>query len=311
MNVDMHSSADLQREIETDRQRIEEKLHAIQERMSPGELMDEFIAYARRSGGADFLNNLGGAMKANPIPVALTGIGLAWLLADPASRAPQESGVDKGLDDYPLARVKGNLRRVGPIEANFGERYSHFEDEDGSRFRAKTDAAGRRAGHFVDPSGTVYRGFADTSGQAIAEIRDEAGSLFDETTGWASATWREVKGAASGVSGAVSDAARSATDSIRSAHESAQDHGAQLNAAMLKTFRDQPLVGGALAFAIGAAIGAALPATDFEDETAGEVSDRVRGQLQATAGAAAEGAIEGAKNALGEATKPENENPSG
>lgn len=30
-----HSAAELQREIEADRQRIEEKLHEIQERMSP------------------------------------------------------------------------------------------------------------------------------------------------------------------------------------------------------------------------------------------------------------------------------------
>jgi len=310
MTADTQSSADLQREIESDRQRIEEKLHAIQERMSPGELMDEFIAYARKSGGADFLSNLGGAMKANPIPVALTGIGLAWLLADPASRAPQTSSVDVGVDDYPLASVKGNLRRVGPVEANFGERYSHFEDEDGSRFRAKTDAAGRRAGHFVDPSGTVYRGFVDASGQAIRDVRDEAGQVFDDATGWASSTWRELKGAASSVSGSVADAGRLAADSIRGVSQSAQDHGAQLNAIMLKTFRDQPLVGGALAFAIGAAIGAALPATDLEDETAGEISDRVRGQLAATADAAAEGAIEGAKGAVEEARTSE-KNPSG
>ncbi|SDA92853.1 DUF3618 domain-containing protein [Sinorhizobium sp. NFACC03] len=311
MTADTPSSAELQREIETDRQRIEEKLHAIQERMSPGELMDEVIAYARGSGGAEFLTNLSGAMKANPIPVALTGIGLAWLLADPASRAPQASVADRGMDDYPLATVKGNMRRVGPVEANFGERYSHFEDQDGSHFRARTDAVGRRAGHFVDPSGTVYRGFADASGQAIEDIRDETGGLFDEATGWASATWREMKGTASSISGTVSDAGRSAADSVRNVRESAHDHGAQLNAVIVKTFRDQPLVGGALAFAIGAAIGAALPATEFEDEAAGEVSDRVRDQLVSTADAAAEGAIEGAKSALDEADRLENLTPSG
>ncbi|MBD9650186.1 DUF3618 domain-containing protein [Ensifer sp. ENS09] len=307
MSADTPSSAELQREIETDRQRIEERLHAIQERMSPGELMDEFIAYAKGSGSAEFLGNLSGAMKANPIPVALTGIGLAWLLADPGSKAPQASAVDPGMDDYPLAPIKGHMRRVGPVEANFGDRYSHFEDQGGSRFRARTDAAGRRAGHFVDPSGTVYRGFADASGQAIDDIRDETGSLFDEATGWASATWREVKGTASGISSTVSNAGRSAADSVRSVRESAQNHGAELNAVLVKTFRDQPLVGGALAFAIGAAIGAALPATDFEDEAAGEASDRLRDHLATTADAVAEGAIEGAKGAIDEADRSEHD----
>ncbi|WVT75975.1 DUF3618 domain-containing protein (plasmid) [Sinorhizobium chiapasense] len=303
MTADTHSPAELQREIEADRHRIEEKLHTIQERMSPGELMDELFTYARRSGGAEFLTNLGGAMKANPIPVALTGIGLAWLLADPASRAPHASAPDNGFDNYPLASVKGNLRRVGPVEANFGERYSHFEDESGSRFRARTDAAGRRAGHFVDPSGTVYRGFADVAGRPIEDIRDETGKLFDEASGWASATWREIKGAAGGISDTITDAGRSAADSARGVRQTAQTQGAQLNATILKNFRDQPLVGGALAFAIGAAIGAALPATALEDEAAGEVSDRVRDHLAATADAAAEGAIEGAKGVLDETTK--------
>nr|QCW63931.1 nutrient deprivation-induced protein B [Ensifer adhaerens] len=305
MSADTHSPAELQREIEADRQRIEEKLHAIQERMSPGELMDEFLAYARRNGGTEFLSNLGVAMKANPIPVALTGIGLAWLLADPASRAPQTAVKDNGIDDYPLAPVNGGLRRVGPVEANFGERYSHFEDQNGSRFRARTDAAGRRAGHFVDPTGTVYRGFADATGRAVDDIRDEAGNVFDDASGWASSTWREMKGAASSLSDSIAGTGRSVADSARGIGQTAQTRGAELNAAILKNFRDQPLVGGALAFAIGAAIGATLPATALEDETAGRAADRVRDQLAATADAAAEGAIEGAKGALDDtARKP-------
>ncbi len=300
MSTDAHSPAELQREIEADRQRIEEKLHAIQERMSPGELIDEFLAYARRSGGAEFLGNLGGAMKANPLPVALTGIGLAWLFADPGSRAPHAAAPDNAADNYPLASVHGDLRRVGPVEANFGERYSHFEDANGSRFRARTDTAGRRAGHFVDPSGTVYRGFADASGRTIDEIRDETGNLFDETSGWASSKWREMKGAAIGVCDTIADAGRSAADSAWDLSQTAQARGTQLNAAILKNVRDQPLVGGALAFAIGAAIGAALPATVLEDETAGPASDKVRDHLVTAADAAAEGAIEGARDVLDE-----------
>lgn len=298
MKPEAHSSAELQREIEADRQRIEEKLHAIQERMSPGELMDEFLAYARRSGGAEFLTNLGVAMKANPIPVALTGIGLAWLLADPASRAPRHTSPDDHMQDYPLATVTGSVRRIGPVEASFGERYSHFADEGGSRFRARTDATGGRAGHFVDPAGAVYRGFADTAGKPVEDVRDEAGALFDEATGWASAAWKQVSGAASDVSDSLAGAGRSLANTAEAAGRSMQNQGAHLNAAILQHFRDQPLVGGALAFAIGAAIGAALPPTGLEDEAVGETSDRVRDDLAATADAAAEAAIEGAREAL-------------
>jgi hypothetical protein len=275
-SLETHSAAELQREIEADRQRIEEKLHAIQERMSPGQLMDEVLEYAKTSGGAEYLSNLGVALRANPVPVALMGISLAWLIANPGSRTPGSRRLDDAPDEYPLATVTGSVRRTGPVEASFGERYSHFADEAGSRFRARTDLEGRRAGHFVDPAGKIYRGFADAAGQQISDIRDEAGALFDEASGWASRTWREVSASAGRMSGAIAETGRSLADSVQAAGRSLEDQGAQLNAAILKHFRDQPLVGGALAFAVGAAIGAALPRTEAEDEALGEASDQVR-----------------------------------
>ncbi len=47
--------------------------------------MDELLEYAKTSGGSEYLSNLGVALKSNPIPVALMGVSLAWLIANPAS----------------------------------------------------------------------------------------------------------------------------------------------------------------------------------------------------------------------------------
>ncbi|MDX1205786.1 DUF3618 domain-containing protein [Sinorhizobium medicae] len=293
-----HSAAELQREIEADRQRIEEKLHEIQERMSPGELMDELLEYAKTSGGSEYLSNLGVALKSNPIPVALMGVSLAWLIANPASRAPRHEEQD---DDYPLAPVRGSVRRVGPVESSFGERYSHFTDESGSRFRALTDDSGRRAGHFIDPAGKVYRGFADAAGKQIEDIRDETGALFDEASGWASRTWRQVSAAAGRMSASVTGAGRSFADSMQGAGRSLEEQGAQLNAAILRHFRDQPLVGGALAFAAGAAIGAALPHSEAEDAAMGDVAEDMRTNISARANAGVAQAMEAGQEILDKA----------
>lgn len=300
-----HSAAELQQEIEADRQRIEEKLHEIQARMSPGQLMDEVINYARTSGGAEYMANLGVALKANPLPVALMGISLAWLLANPGSRAPRYAAdQDDQADMYPLAPITGSVKRIAPVEETFGERYSHFEDESGSRFRALTDAAGRRAGHFVDRSGKVYRGFADAAGKQIEEIRDETGALFDEASGWASKTWRQMTESASRMSESIAETGKSLAGSVQAAGRTLEEEGSRLNAAILRHFRDQPLVGGALAFAVGAAIGAALPHTETEDEALGDTSDRMRDSLAAKASevtekaaASAEGILEKASDA--------------
>ena len=261
-------SAEIEQEIAQDRQRIEERLDAIQQRMSPGQLVDEALAYVKSSGGGEYASNFGAAVKNNPIPLALMGVSLAWLMAGPKTNVA--SYAQSSDATYPLATTTGNLRRIGPPEADGDSHYSHFSDASGSRFKALTDKTGRRAGHFIDASGKTYRGFADATGRQIHDIRDEAGNLFDEASGWVSSTWQSITGSAS-----------KAGQKLSSASTGATDMGSQLNDAMLKHFKDQPLVGGALAFALGAAIGAALPHTQTEDEALGETSDRLKDTVSA------------------------------
>jgi ElaB/YqjD/DUF883 family membrane-anchored ribosome-binding protein len=276
------SSAKIEREIEDDRRRIEERIDAIQQRMSPGQMVDEVMAYAKNSGGGEYVTNFGNAVKNNPIPLALMGVSLAWLMAGPKTgsaylhnnEAPKDYSDRTG---YPLATVQGPVRRLGPVEPDTsGSRYSHFSDTTGQRFKALTDETGRRAGHFVDESGRSFRGFADASGQQISDIRDEAGKMLDDASGWVSNTWQQV-------TQQVSDSAGWVRDQASSAGSSSLDLSSQLNDSILKHFKDQPLIGGALAFAVGAAIGAALPHTRQEDETLGATADEVKDRLSSEA----------------------------
>lgn len=264
--IESSRSAEIEREIAQDRRRIEERLDAIQQRMSPGQLVDEVLSYAKSSGGGEYAANLSAAVKNNPIPMALMGVSLAWLMAGPKTGV--SSYANSRDEQYPLAPVQGGLRRTGPVQADGDNRYSHFADTAGSRFKALTDETGRRAGHFMDETGKTYRGFADATGQQIHDIRDEAGQLFDEASGWVSKTWQSTVDKAGSLGGSMSSAGRSTLDT-----------GAQLNDAILKHFKDQPLVGGALAFAVGAAIGAALPHTRTEDEALGPMADSVKSRV--------------------------------
>lgn len=56
-------------------------LTAIEQRLTPGQLVDQGLDYIRNSGANQFVSNLGSSVKNNPIPVALMGIGMAWLMA--------------------------------------------------------------------------------------------------------------------------------------------------------------------------------------------------------------------------------------
>ena len=77
---DSKSSADLQREIEMQRSRVEDRIDQIQEKLSPGQLVDELLAYTK-GGGGEFVASLQRNVTANPLPVALLGVSIAWLIS--------------------------------------------------------------------------------------------------------------------------------------------------------------------------------------------------------------------------------------
>lgn len=116
------------------------------------------------------------------------------------------------------------------------------------------------------------------------DIRDQSGSLMDAATGWASDTW-----------GRANDAVRNAGDKLGSnrdrlqqgvnqAGAAAQQQADQISKTLLGVLHDQPLVGGALAFAVGAAIASALPHTVQEDRAFGEAADKLKQQAADVAG---------------------------
>jgi hypothetical protein len=72
---------EIQAEIERTRGDMDATLTAIEQRLTPGQLVDQGIDYLRNSGANEFVSNLGGSVKHNPLPVALVGIGIAWLMA--------------------------------------------------------------------------------------------------------------------------------------------------------------------------------------------------------------------------------------
>lgn len=279
------SAAELEREIQAQRSQVESKIDEIQQRLSPGQLVDELLSYGKTHGGGDFVANLGRSATTNPLPVALVGIGLAWLMAKPTAadsvkadssrgdRAWNDSinarrGYDAGSnydDTYPVTTISGSsLQRLGRV-SDHGHSYSEFADEAGKKFRALTDETGKRAGHFVDEAGNTFSGFADSAGEQVKHFRDEAGNLLDEASGWAAQNWQKVR-----------EKLHDARDAVGSGRDQAGLQADQLTQTVLTQFRDQPLVGGALAFALGAALGSALPNTPQEDALMGEAADAVK-----------------------------------
>jgi len=83
------SSTELENEIRMIRAEMDETLRDLERRFSPGELLDRALRQLP-GGPKEFANNLGSAVRDNPLPATLTGIGIAWLMA--ASNSPSHEG---------------------------------------------------------------------------------------------------------------------------------------------------------------------------------------------------------------------------
>jgi hypothetical protein len=71
---------DIEREIERTRGEMSGTLHEIQRRLSPERLLDDGLRYLRQGGPARFTANLGETAVREPVPLALIGVGVAWLM---------------------------------------------------------------------------------------------------------------------------------------------------------------------------------------------------------------------------------------
>ena len=95
------SARDIEREVEATRASVEETVEALKEKMTLGQMVDEAAGYFRTSGGPQMFSNLGHQVRENPLPLALVGLGLVWLMS--GRRQPQIPPT------YPYARA-GRLR---------------------------------------------------------------------------------------------------------------------------------------------------------------------------------------------------------
>jgi Protein of unknown function (DUF3618) len=89
------SSAQLEREAEQTRSQLAATLEELRSRITPGQLVDQTLDYARETNLGELVRNLGRDARDNPLPLALIGTGLAWLM--------MTNGRRRGFDAAPDA----------------------------------------------------------------------------------------------------------------------------------------------------------------------------------------------------------------
>jgi hypothetical protein len=282
------STDEVQREVRASRAEVEQTLGAIQDRLSPGQLFDQAVAYLGSSRGNEFLRNFGATVRDNPVPVALLGTGLAWLmLAKPRPVRSYDEYEDR-LGEYPEEYYGTGTYPAGyaPEGAKdddlvLDERATEGEPNAHPRFaeraRETADAARERAQEL----GASAQHAARDASESAKETAREWGSAARD--GARAAAWRARERArrlGRDAREQLHDTRDSLRDSARDAQARAGYYGRRMRRSFFQTLHEQPLVLGAVGLAVGAAIGAGLPATETEDEWLGETRDRLKDRAE-------------------------------
>lgn len=275
-------SAGIEQEIEQTRTRMDETLGAIQEKLSPGQLVDQVLAYSK-GGPGQYFSNLGRTAQQNPVPVALLGVGLAWLMmsssktgdrdyAAEADYAEEEYDTDEDYDsDYGLFEYEEKGALSSGREAGVVGGYTGLEDEMlGEEYLRERDPS--PAGLYVatrgeeDEPGEVEESRKERAKESAARMKAKVGEAADRAS--------ERAGEAAGVAQArARRAARAARRGGRRLGYKGRRQVSQASRGVQHFLREQPLVLGALGIAVGAALGAGLPATRREDALMGDARD--------------------------------------
>jgi ElaB/YqjD/DUF883 family membrane-anchored ribosome-binding protein len=254
----MTSSARLEQEAEQTRSELAQTLDELRDRITPGQLVDQALDYAKDSGGAAFVRNLGRQTIDNPLPVTLIGAGLTWLILSNSSRA---QSAFNGVKDA-ARNAAASVRRSG------GDAKERVVDWTWDASTAMADAARDAMGSTRETRSAAAETAADVKsrlGETTSSIGEAGASLYEATKSRASEAYEQA-----------TDAANRATSAFTETADDLRQKTAGATKGLLQICTEQPLVLAGLGLAIGAIMGALIPSTETEDRLMGETSSQLK-----------------------------------
>jgi ElaB/YqjD/DUF883 family membrane-anchored ribosome-binding protein len=257
-HADNRSPEEIESDIERTRADFSSTIEALQHKLTPSQMMDQAVDYALSTTPGAFSANLVNSVRDNPVPVALIGVGIAWLMA-----AGRQSGGHAQRSRYPTGTRRTTFY-PGADAAYDGDYYSEP----------------RGAGSSGD--GMLQRAASKTR-ETAHDLRDKASEVGQRLSDTASGLTERAQQASSTARSRLHESAESAQARVsdmgqrsRTEYYRAKDRVGQL-------LDEQPLLVGAVGIAIGAALGAALPNTRRENELMGGTRDDLLGRVKETA----------------------------
>ena len=247
------SPAEIEREVDERRRDLTDSVNALQNRLSVETIVDDIMKSVSKNGG-EVSRNLGRTVRDNPVPLLLTGIGLAWLMASSNGSKQQTSTYDddrfdtldddafRDFDEDPVSRD-----RVYDTGSDVGTESGVSDTRSASSYPVGTTAT--RSSSFGSSSGDdATPGRTERARRSVQRMGDDVGGRYDR------------------------------------ARSGAMQAGSDIGDRASRFMDDQPLIVAALGVATGLAIGGLLPRSQMEDDAFGEQSDEAIAAARQSAG---------------------------
>ena len=163
------SAAELEVDAQAARARVAETADSIRSRMSPGQLIDEFTGLFTGGDGATALNNLKGQIRDNPLPMALVGTGLAWLMM--GGNRPADTDTSASARDFGSPGRAPRPRSTPSSQSNWNDR----DDSDDAAGSGVLDSVKSATAGAADAAVQAMDSARATVSDATDDIRDKAG----------------------------------------------------------------------------------------------------------------------------------------
>ncbi|WP_299288881.1 DUF3618 domain-containing protein [uncultured Tateyamaria sp.] len=299
MTNETRSPKEIERDIEQQRAELTTNIENLQDKFSIDTVVRQIGDQFREHGG-DMGRSISNQVKANPIPLALTGIGLAWLMFGNAQQPQTRQPVSRDFDDdrygsteraFRQDREMRDLPYTPPAAAHAANRSAtqpswaleHDDDEGpsiGDRLSEGVDSAKAAA---ADGAQSVKDGLITASsaaGSAASKAKSTVGSAAQSAKQSLSAAGNRIAEGTESLSEEGRKRVIAARQKAVEMRRSASRSMSQGSDAAADFYEQQPLVVGALALAVGAALGGALPRTKTEDDLMGRQSDDLFDQAE-------------------------------
>jgi ElaB/YqjD/DUF883 family membrane-anchored ribosome-binding protein len=264
------SSNQIRSEIERTRADMDETFDALERKMTPGQILGEAWTLTR-GGTSAGASKLWQVAREHPLPSAVIGLGLGWLLVE-SSRGEERSSYGTSYN------TNYNRARGGAGRSNWAGsgRSSLYESSAGYGAYPESYNANYQESYDASEGGSI----SGRVSSAADSVKDAASSAGHKVADVASSAGHKVADMAGSVREHASDLTHGARDKATALGYSTRYQARKAQTGFWQMMEENPLAVGIATLTLGVLAGLSLPATRKENELMGETRDKLVDRIE-------------------------------